>query len=121
MDTHFLSHEIVKAHSKHRDALPSFSAPDRGYLTDDMLALMDAGATYSFVQSKVVASRNLSTVDDFYTTKTMRIGDRDFGPLEMVVLPINGAPEIDALIGGYFFSRHKVCFDYGNLTVSFLD
>ena len=111
----------MESSSKYRDALPSFSAPDRGYLTDDMLALMDAGATYSFVQSKVVASRNLSTVDDFYTTKTMRIGDRDFGPLEMVVLPINGAPEIDALIGGYFFSRHKVCFDYGNLTVSFLD
>jgi predicted aspartyl protease len=86
-----------------------------------MLALMDTGATYSFVQSKVVASRKLKTVDDFYRTRTFRVGVRDFGPLEMVVLPINGAPEIDALVGANFFSNHEVCFDYSGRMVSFLD
>ncbi len=86
-----------------------------------MLALMDTGATYSFVQSKVVATRKLKTADDLYSTNTLQIGDRDFGPLEMVVLPINGAPEIDALVGANFFLNHKVCFDYGGRTVSFLD
>ena len=86
-----------------------------------MLALMDTGATYSFVQSKVVASRNLDTVDDFYRTGTLRVGRRDFGPLEMVVLPINGAPDIDALIGANFFASHEVCFDYSGLSVSIDD
>ena len=82
---------------------------------------MDTGATFSFVQSKVIASRNLRAVDDFYTTSTLLVGDRDFGPLEMVVLPIDGAPGIDAFIGANFFSRQKVCFDYSSQTVSFLD
>ena len=83
-----------------------------------MLALMDTGATYSFVQKEVVASRNLSTVDDFYRTSAFRVGGRDFGPLEMVVFPINGAPQIDALVGANFFSRHAVCFDYPGRKVS---
>ena len=69
----------------------------------DMRALMDTGATYSFVQSKVVVSRKLNAGDDMYLTKSLLIGDRDFGPLEMVSLPINGAPEIDAFLGANFF------------------
>ncbi|HZD10434.1 MAG TPA: hypothetical protein VE553_03760 [Candidatus Binatia bacterium] len=86
-----------------------------------MLALMDTGATYSFVQSKVVAARKLRTVDDSYRTKTLRIRDRDLGPLDMVALPIEGAPEIDAFIGTNFFSNYKVCFDYSGRRVSFID
>ena len=86
-----------------------------------MLALMDTGATYSFVQKTVVTSRNLSTVDEFYRTSSFRVGGRDFGPLEMVVLPINGAPQIDALVGTNFFSNHTVCFDYRGRKVSILD
>ena len=39
----------------------------------------------------------------------------------MVALPINGAPEIDVIIGANFFSKHRICFDYGNLRVSILD
>jgi predicted aspartyl protease len=86
----------------------------------EMVALMDTGATYSFVQSKLVLSRNLHTVDDMYLTDTLQIGARDFGPLEMVVLPVDGASDIDAFVGANFFSEHKVCFDYINMTVSFL-
>ncbi len=86
-----------------------------------MLALMDTGATYSFIQKKVVTSRKLSTVDDLYTTSAFRVGSRDFGPLEMVVLPISGAPQIDALVGTNFFSRHAVCFDYRGRKVSIFD
>lgn len=83
-----------------------------------MLALMDTGATYSFVQSSVVESREMSIDDDLYTTTMLKIGNRDFGRFEMVVLPIYGAPEIDALIGSNFFARHKVCFDYKNRSLS---
>ncbi len=86
-----------------------------------MLVLMDTGATYSFVQREVVASRELETTDGIYRTGNFSIGGRDFGPLEMVVMPINGAPEIDALIGANFFTRHKACFDYGGRKVSILD
>jgi hypothetical protein len=86
----------------------------------EMVALMDTGATYSFVQSKLVLSRNLHTVDGMYLTDTLQIGARDFGPLEMVVLPVDGASDIDAFVGANFFSEHKVCFDYINMTVSFL-
>lgn len=87
----------------------------------EMLALMDTGATYSFLQSRLVAARGLQTTDDFYTTSALRVAGRDLGPLEMVVLPIDGAPEIDAFIGANFFSTQKVCFDYGGRRVSFLD
>ena len=86
-----------------------------------MLALMDTGATYSFIQKEVVTSRSLSTVEDFYRTSAFRVGDRDFGPLEMVVLPIDGAPQIDALVGANFFSSHAVCIDYRGRIVSILD
>ena len=86
-----------------------------------MFVLMDTGAAYSFVQQKVVTSRNLSTLDGVYRSRTFRIGGRDFGPLEMVALPINGAPQIDAMIGANFFSSHAVCIDYRGRKVTILD
>ncbi len=86
-----------------------------------LLALMDTGATYSFIQSDVVDSRNLSTTDQVYRTRSFRLGGRDFGPLEMVSLPIDGAPQIDAIIGTNFFAGHVVCFDYRDRKFSVLD
>lgn len=86
-----------------------------------MLALLDTGATYSFVQSKVIASRNLQVVDDLYKTDTLRIGDKELGPLDMVVLPIDGAPQIDVILGANFFSQQSVCFDFSRRTVAFLN
>lgn len=86
-----------------------------------MLALMDTGATFSFVQTRVVTSRNLQVIDGLYTTNTFKVGNRDVGPLEMVALQIDGAPAIDALIGANFFSQHTVCFDYSRRRISMLD
>lgn len=85
-----------------------------------MLALMDTGATYSFLQSKVVALREMDAIDGLYETSTLVIGGRDFGPLQMAVLPINGAPDIDMFIGANFFSANKVCFDYRGRKLSIL-
>ncbi len=86
-----------------------------------MIIRMDTGATYSFIQRHVVASRNLDTPDGFFRSRSIRIGGQEFGPLEMVVFPMEGALEIDALIGANFFSSHEVCFDFKERRMSILD
>lgn len=75
-------------------------------------ALIDTGATYSFLQSALAREKALRVVDEAYSTSSLVIGGQDFGPIELVVLPLAGAEEIDVFLGWNFFADKLVCFDY---------
>lgn len=77
--------------------------------------IWDTGAKgASFIQEKLVRERALPITDDAYLTRKFQLGDRDFGPIELVPLPLDGVATLDGLIGISVFADHRICFDlYG--------
>lgn len=81
-------------------------------------ALVDTGATYSFLQSRLAQQKELTVRDEAYRTSSLTIGGEDFGSLELVVLPLAGAEEIDVFLGWNFLADKLVCFDYSRNAVA---
>lgn len=65
----------------------------------------------SFIQERLVTERSLPLKDDAYPTQRFRIGSRDFGPVELVPIPLTGWPALDGTLGISVFADHRVCFD----------
>jgi hypothetical protein len=72
----------------------------------------------SFIQERRVAERGLPIKDEAYLTQRFQIGARDFGPIELVPIPLTGFPGIDGTFGISIFADHRVCFDGERSVVS---
>lgn len=76
-----------------------------------MRMLWDTGATYSFAKKTFADTRELPLEGPFYKSQRFKLGSRDFGPLDLVVLDIRAPANVDGYIGYNFFMGHVVCID----------
>lgn len=80
--------------------------------------LFDTGATYSTLPQTLAEKLKLPTIAHgpgpvrFYDSSTLSADDRDFGPLEFVILPLKLPDDFQGMLGWNFFMRHVVCLDY---------
>lgn len=80
--------------------------------------LWGTGNAYSMLPETIAEKLRLATVTrgpnspKFYLSKTLSAAGQDFGPLEFVLLPLKLPSDFEGVLGGNFFERHVVCFDY---------
>jgi hypothetical protein len=84
-----------------------------------MRLVWDTGAQYSSLPASVVAAHQLPVTPavgqkpPFYNSKRLIIGGSDFGPLELVVLPLELPSDFEGMLGYNVFADHVVCMNYG--------
>jgi predicted aspartyl protease len=76
-----------------------------------MRMLWDTGATYSFVKQAFADAHQLPIEKPFYTSQRFTLGEKDFGPLQFVVLDLQEPSNVDGFVGYNFFVNHVVCID----------
>lgn len=80
--------------------------------------MWSTGANYSILSTASAKKLALATVEhgpgspQFFASKSLKAANRDFGPIEFVVLPLELPNGVDGMIGENFFRAHVVCFDY---------
>jgi hypothetical protein len=82
----------------------------------EMKAVWDTGANHTVIRPKHVPSdlpRRTTRFNEFATAGSIRIGDRDLGPLDLSLLDFS-QPNVDVIMGNNFFAEHAVWFDFGN-------
>jgi hypothetical protein len=80
----------------------------------------DTGATFSFISAESASSSGLPVKDDVYLTQHLKLGNTDYGSLELVVFDMH-VPDVDMLLGYNFFRNHVVCFDGPRAAVTVRD
>lgn len=92
-------------------AVSAFNTP-----SGTLRLLWDTGASYSMLPEALAASRRLETFlrgeTPFYNSATLSVPEREFGPLEFVVPPLQLPSDFEGMLGANFFSSHVVCLDY---------
>jgi hypothetical protein len=82
----------------------------------DMKAVWDTGANHTVIRPKRVPPdlpRRTTRFNEFATAGSIRIGDRDLGPLDLSLLDFRH-PNVDVIMGNNFFAEHAIWFDFAN-------
>ena len=81
----------------------------------------DTGAQYSILPVSMAEKFRPATImrgtTEFYQPKALTAAGRDFGPMEFVLLPLQGPADFDGMLGSNFFAKNVVCFDYARREV----
>jgi hypothetical protein len=78
----------------------------------DLVLVWDTGAAVSVIRRKAAEDANATISNQSVSIQHLRLGDTDFGPIDLRVFDYAARAGTDGFIGHDFFANHVVCIDF---------